>query len=135
MARLCLRLETADYNENHGEGGRFASSGGGGGGSSSGGSSGKSKSSSSSLTNGSSGAKISSKERIKSTPRKPKLRRGEADMVRHELNTWIDKNPVKQGIISKPIRNNVYIVKVNDFDDYEILGRTPIRAKPKKGKK
>lgn len=56
-------------------------------------------------------------------------------MVRHELNTWIDKNPVKQGIITKPIRNNVYTVKVNDFDDYEILGRTPIRARSKKGKK
>lgn len=56
-------------------------------------------------------------------------------MVRHELNTWIDKNPVKKGIITKPIRNNVYTVKVNDFDDYEILGRTPIRARSKKGKK
>ena len=132
---------TADYNKNHGEGGRFASSGGGGGGSSSGGGSGgnekKSESSgkSSSLTKGSSGAKISSKERISRAPRKPKIRSGEGEMVRHELNTWIDKNPVKPGVITKPIRNNVYIVKVNDFDDYEIIGRTPIRARPKKGKK
>lgn len=42
MARVCLRLMASDYNKNHGEGGRFASSGGGGGGGSSGGSSGKS---------------------------------------------------------------------------------------------
>ena len=55
-------------------------------------------------------------------------------MVESELNTWLEK-PVKPGIISKPIRNNVYIVKVNDFNDYEILGRTPIRVRSKKGKK
>ena len=35
MARACLRLTAVDFNKNHGEGGRFASSGGGGGGGSS----------------------------------------------------------------------------------------------------
>lgn len=43
IARLCLRMESADFNPNHGKGGLFAKSagGGGGGGSSSGSSSGK----------------------------------------------------------------------------------------------
>jgi len=112
----------ADWNEGdhpRGERGRFRSNGG----------------SSSSLTKGSGDATISSKARISRGLSKPRISLAEREMVRHELNTWIDKNPVRPGIISKAIRNHVYNVMIYDFNEYEILGKTPIRALSKRRKK
>lgn len=76
MARMCLRLSTSDYNKNHGEGGRFASSGGGGGGGGGGSSSGSSSGggSESKPEGGSTGSKAKTQPNIETLSKKQRKR-------------------------------------------------------------
>jgi hypothetical protein len=55
--------------------------------------------------------------------------------ITSELNTHLTQEQLARKYVNKAIGNYVYWVKINDFDDYEILGKYPIVAKYNKLKR
>jgi hypothetical protein len=55
--------------------------------------------------------------------------------VTSELNTHLTQEQLSHQYVNKAIGNYVYWVKINEFDDYEILGKYPIVAKYNKLKR
>jgi hypothetical protein len=45
------------------------------------------------------------------------------EMVRHELNTHLTKEERRLPVVQRAIRNAVYLVRIYDFDNYEIIGK------------
>ena len=50
----------------------------------------------------------------------------EKEVVRHELNTWFYKRLIDKNYALFPCGDNVYCVKIADFDNYECLWKAPI---------
>lgn len=55
-----------------------------------------------------------------------RLPKSEYAMVMHELNTHLTEEERRQNVIMRPIRNHVYTVENNGFDNYRIIGRVEI---------
>ena len=49
--------------------------------------------------------------------------------ITSELNTHLTREQLRHQYVNKAIGDYIYWVKINDFDDYEILGKYPIVAK------
>lgn len=54
------------------------------------------------------------------------LSRSEYAMVMHELNTHLTPEEREQNVIIRPIRNHVYTVENNGFNNYRVIGRVKI---------
>ena len=48
-------------------------------------------------------------------------------LVMHELNTHLPAGQKKKKFVHKAIENYMYTVRVNGFDDYEIVRKVPIK--------
>ena len=56
-----------------------------------------------------------------------KLPAQEYALVMHELNTHLPAGQKKKKFVHKAIGNYMYTVRVNGFDDYEIVRKVPIK--------
>ena len=68
------------------------------------------------------------KDKYNKTRKKPlRLPKEEYGEVVHEINNWYPGRYQNKKVITTDIGNYTYVVKINSFNDYEILNKTPIK--------
>ena len=72
---------------------------------------------------------------LHANPVRIKLSKREYAILKSELNTHLTKEQLKHKYVNKAIGDHIYWIKINEFDDYEILGKYPIVAKYNKLKR